>query len=357
MGRKKRPPEGAEGLAVKAPTGGKKGRGIESLPLRLNKYQRHKDKSISVAEFVRPLVEDHDCQRELRMVGRLEKCGSYLVFRNYFTIDQLKLAKANFCKNHFLCEFCASLRAGKQIRQYLDRLKVIKSENSHLRQSLFTPTVKNGDDLRERFAHLSRGVKLLNQRRRSSKRDGTTRSEWSKVLGYVGSYEVTNKGNGWHPHAHIVLLHEKDIDQDHLVEEWQEITGDSFILNVKLMENQDDPVKDFCEVFKYALKFSDLSLWQQWEAYQILRGRRLVYSGGLFRGVKVPEDLADDLLAEDLPYIDLLFRYVRGQGYSFASSDTGKGGRPNMGRLMVKARKGKENENRKRKFERNKNEV
>lgn len=335
-------PEGLRASKGGQPNGGEGGgRGFENLPLRLNKYQRHKDKSTEVADFIKELVEVSGCERELKMWRRLERCGSYLVFRNYFTVDQVKLRKANFCKNHFLCEFCASLRAGKQIRQYLERLTVIKSENPHLRQSLFTPTVKNGPDLRERFGHLSRGVKLLNQRRRSSKRDGSTRSEWSKVLGYVGSYETTNKGKGWHPHAHIVLLHEKDIDQAHLVREWQDITGDSFILDCQLMENQENPVNDFCEVFKYALKFSDLSLWQQWEAYQVLRGRRLVFSGGLFRGVKVPDDLADEVLPDDLPYIDLLYRYAKGKGYTLRSAINGQGKKVDMVGLLSKEKAGR----------------
>ena len=35
-------------------------------------------------------------------------------------------------------------------------------------------------------------------------------------------------------------------------------------------------------------------------------------SFGLFRAVEVSEELTDELLEEELPYIDLLYRFVRG---------------------------------------------
>ena len=41
-----------------------------------------------------------------------------------------------------------------------------------------------------------------------------------------------------------------------LSREWHEITGDSFIVDVRPI-SQDDPVSGFIEVFKYAVKFSD----------------------------------------------------------------------------------------------------
>ena len=64
------------------------------------------------------------------------------------------------------------------------------------------------------------------------------------------------------------------------------------------------------EVFKYALKFSDLSIERQFEAYEILRSTRLIGSFGLLHGVKVPESLLDDLTDfENLPYNELSYSY------------------------------------------------
>ena len=71
------------------------------------------------------------------------------------------------------------------------------------------------------------------------------------------------------------------------------------------------------EVFKYALKFSDMELADNWEAFQTLKAKRLVDNFGLFRGVQVPDDLTDDDIDDE--YILLLYCFVRGSGYNFAA--------------------------------------
>jgi hypothetical protein len=75
----------------------------------------------------------------------------------------------------------------------------------------------------------------------------------------------------------------------------------------------DDPVNGFCEVFKYAVKFSELSPADNWEAFCSLTGRRLLTSFGCFRGVEIPEDLTDRTADLDsLPFVEILYRYSFG---------------------------------------------
>ena len=69
------------------------------------------------------------------------------------------------------------------------------------------------------------------------------------------------------------------------------------------------------EVFKYAVKFSDLTLEDNWHAAQILKGKRLLNSFGLFRGVEIPDSLLDEPL-DELPYWDRFYRYLGGE-YQF----------------------------------------
>lgn len=68
--------------------------------------------------------------------------------------------------------------------------------------------------------------------------------------------------------------------------------------------------------FKYAVKFSDLSPADNWHAAQIFKGKRLLGSFGLFRGVDVPEELMDTPL-DDLPYVDRFYRFLQGN-YQFS---------------------------------------
>jgi hypothetical protein len=48
----------------------------------------------------------------------------------------------------------------------------------------------------------------------------------------------------------------------------------------------------------------------------VLKGKRLLGSAGCFRGVEVPDELNDELL-DDLPYVDLFYRFLRGWAIAF----------------------------------------
>jgi len=139
-------------------------------------------------------------------------------------------------------------------------------------------------------------------------------NEACKSAGGVGSYEV-KKGSGsgeWHPHAHFIWLCDSSPDAAELSQEWFKITGDSFIVDVTPFTSGKDVEGAFLEVFKYALKYSTMTLSDNWEAYTVLQRRRLVSSFGLFYGLEIPEQLTDEISFDELPYIELVYRYING---------------------------------------------
>lgn len=278
--------------------------GIEALPKRVDRYSKAKKGALDVAEYMGTLP------RHQAMAGKVRDCGDYLLFRHFFTIDTVKLHAASFCRKHLLCPLCAIRRGAKALGAYLDRFEAIKRTSARLRPFLVTLTVKDGPDLAERFKHLHDSQRELwkrKQRRRGSVLDG--------VEGAVWSYEV-KRGNGsglWHPHLHMIALAEVAPDAERLSREWHQITGDSFIVDVRPI-SQEDPASGFVEVFKYAVKFSDQEPADTVHAWETLAGKRLLGSAGCFRGVEIPEDLTDDpgdYLG--LPYVDLLYRYLSGR--------------------------------------------
>lgn len=263
---------------------------------------------------------------------RLNACGHYLGFKNYYTTGKVRLTAANFCKAHLLCPLCAIRRGSKTLEAYLVRFEIIKTENPHLKLSMLTLTVKNGDDLQERFKHLKDSLKkFLEWRRKTLSGKAGYHSEFAKIAGLVGTIEVTKDGGkgeiketGWHPHAHIMVLHDEQFDYKSLQAEWLKITGDSHVLNVTAAKHPNDPAQDFLEVFKYAVKFSDLTPAQNMEAYEVMRGKRLLFSAGLFWGVDVPESMLDEEL-EDLPYIELFYQYLPESGYNLIKTRNSDG--------------------------------
>jgi len=281
--------------------------GIEALPKRIERYGKAKKGALDVADYMSS-IPVHQA-----MGAKVKGCGDYLVFRHYFTVDQVKLHGASLCRKHLLCPLCAIRRGAKSLAAYLQRWEVIKAEKPALNAYLVTLTVKDGDDLKERFNHLHKAQKELWKR----KARGRVYSPLAGVVGAVWSYEV-KRGSGsksWHPHLHMIALAESIPDQAALSAEWYNITGDSFIVDVRPI-SQDDPASGFVEVFKYAVKFSDQPPADTVHAWVTLAGKRLLASSGCFRGVQVPESLLDDSDGfEGLPYVALFYRYLPG-GFS-----------------------------------------
>jgi Replication protein len=284
--------------------------GIEALPRRVDRYGRAKSRALDVAHHIQGVSEGQE-----KLLLRLSNCGEYLAFRHYYTIDVVRLHGASFCMKHLLCPLCAVRRGAKALKAYLDRWQVIQADSPSLRPFLVTLTVKDGEDLRERFTHLHRSQRELWMRKHRGRG-----SVLDPVVGAVWSYEV-KRGSGsgqWHPHLHMIALAECSPDQDRLSREWREVTGDSHIVDVRPI-NQEDTASGFVEVFKYAVKFSDMEVSDTWHAYQVMKNRRLIASAGRFRGVDVPEDLTDEPL-DGLPFVSLFYRFFPGAGYRLSPS-------------------------------------
>ena len=276
---------------------------ISNFTDRVSRYSDAKTRQLRILNHIRGLsqVEKSDLRLHSyldfsKLQSQLGGCGNYLVFNQYYTVGKVRLAKASFCKNHLLCQLCAIRRGAKQVQSYMDRCDVIESKNKNLKPYLLTLTVKNGEDLPERYDHLRKSVTKMLQRRRDYLSKGTGISELAKAHGGVFSYEMTKKESGYHPHVHMVIYLDKtdSIDfpidtrphkftpdewatltpvqkklekekwkkwgvlasQSGLSKEWFKITGDSKIVDLRPISQ--DRASGLVEVFKYALKFSDL---------------------------------------------------------------------------------------------------
>lgn len=263
-------------------------------------------------------LPSEETTKALKSAQKLQGCGNFLLFKNFYTIDQTKLAKFHVCNQHLLCPFCAGIRASKAIQKYSERVDEVLKQNRKLKVALLTLTVKNGHDLQERSSHLITSLRTLIKRRQDYKKKGRGFNEFCKIDGAMYSYENTyNEQTGeWHPHVHMLVLLNDWIDQEQLSETWHEITGDSFVVDVRRVKKSKEfgYAKAAAEVCKYALKFGDLTVEKTWEAFKILKGKRLSGAFGSLYGVKIPENLADEMPDDqDLPYLEMLYKFVFGK--------------------------------------------
>ena len=183
--------------------------------------------------------ENEISNKALKAATKLKGCGQFLLFRNYYTINQIKLEKAHYCAQHLLCPMCAGVRAARSMKRYLDRIQELMRQNPRLKPVLITFTVKNGEDLDERFNHLIGSFRKLLDRYRDYRKKGRGFNQFCKIDGafYTTEYTYNDKTKQWHPHIHIFALLTDWIDQEELAETWHEITLDSYVVDIRRVKN------------------------------------------------------------------------------------------------------------------------
>ena len=295
-----------------------------ALDLRVRRYERAKARSLQMLDYIRRLLAEtsRDAPRYARLVRqaqRLRACGTWLCFHYYYGWpegvfqDEYRLVQANFCNQHLLCNACAIRRAVVKMRAYFERFEYLMAQQPFLTPHLITLTVKNGPDVLERFEHLRASFRTLLKRRRDCLNRGNGFTEFAKIIAGVGGYEFTYNPyrRDYHPHIHLIGLVNGRLHQLRMVEEWRSIAKDSFIVDVRPFSTPDEPIRAFQEVFKYALKFSQLPIPLNYQVAEQLQGCRLLVSFGDFWGTKVPEKLTDDPLEQD--YVEYLYEWITNQ--------------------------------------------
>jgi hypothetical protein len=294
-------------------------RQTDKLLNRLDSYSTLKHRTTQWLDWAESGGIDLAKRDNKKLSKSLNDCGSYLIFRHFKKSQTSHLIGSCSCKEHLLCAFCASRRGVKNSVAYKEKVDELQSKNSNLKLYFVTYTVKNGENLHERFTHLKNSMQALIQRRRDFiKRPTVRHCEFAKFQGGVMSYEF-KRGSGenkWHPHIHMLVLVDlrQFINHNELKREWLEITGDSHVVNIQAVASK----AAYLEVFAYALKFSEMEHSDRWHAFKTLKGKRLIVSFGELRGVELPESLDDDNLPVDDEWYDELYRWERGRGYSSA---------------------------------------
>ena len=295
-----------------------------TLASRIAKYQRAKLRSLQMLEFLEEElrtcspVGDPRAPLLRKQAGLLRGCGTWLHFAYYFGWheegfkNETRLIRANFCKQQMLCNFCAVSRSIRALTVYLKRYRYIMQQRPYLMPFLITLTVKNGPDLKERFEHIQKSFQRLQDNRRLYLASPRKRkfTQLAKVKAGAGTYENTYNPHTREHHVHIHLIGLCDDIPAHkpLCDEWEAITGDSFITDIRPFDDINNPETAFMEVFKYVLKFSTMPLDVNYQAAQVLARKRLLISFGYFWGTKVPQELAEDAL--EMEHVDYYFDWL-----------------------------------------------
>lgn len=189
---------------------------------------------------------------------------------------------AYYCRNRH-CEPCGRAKANKIRANLEEKLKGLRPGSLRL----LTFTLKHYDaPLREQVDRLYASFKKL----RATK-------EWKKSQkGGVVILEVKHNGKHWHPHLHC-CSEGSFIKKQVLVDLWHKVTGDSYIVDVKLVDRGKDAAAYVC---KYITKSTEHSVWntpdraQEWIVAS--RGIRSANTFGSWRKLpllKMPKKVTD----------------------------------------------------------------
>lgn len=263
---------------------------------KFTKSQELKAKIIPYLETNYPWVLKNPNRKQ-----RMRECCNMVAFRRYLETGDVQLVSSNFCKYDRICIACATKRAMRMIKKFSQGIEANWLYKQKWYYIVLTISHKEWDKLSDLMDRLMLYKDKLARAYRNSKRDNQkSKSFFAQFDGMVMSIEIAHKWkNGWHPHINILACSDNNIPIENkfmrgntnqqLLDEWKDITsGTSYIHNIRPIEVKKDHFSrsGIGEVFKYAIKFSDLSVEQLAEvmANQHKHKYRFFATYGIFRG-------------------------------------------------------------------------
>ena len=208
-----------------------------------------------------------------KQITRFRECGSQaFVYRSEKTPDKLMI-KCDRCKNRW-CEAC-----NRERRTIIQRN--LRANYPKARTRFLTLTVKSQSDLRTVTDHLFKSWQKLRRQKQYAKR----------ITGGIWFLELTRnvKTNEWHPHLHIVYTGSY-LDHTKLSKDWHNITGDSFVVDIREIPNPEIAIG---YVTKYASKAIPREVWSSVESMAELirdyKDQKLIGVFGTWRGLKLTQ--------------------------------------------------------------------
>ena len=203
---------------------------------------------------------------------------------------------ANTCHDR-LCEACQRERRTTAVKNLA---KATKGRTLRL----LTLTLRGqATQLRQQLRRLYAAFSRLRRRREIAK----------SLRGGVAVLELTVNETTqlWHPHLHVIF-EGAFLPQRVASRHWHDVTGDSFIVDVRALRTHQYAI---AYVAKYATKALPTSIWRSPnhldEAVEALRGVRALNTFGTWRGVKLRERHDTEDVWEPLGRLDFFLHQAR----------------------------------------------
>lgn len=257
----------------------------------------------------------------------INDCGSWLEFRHYTKLDKTKLHKANHCKKDKLCPACAMRRASKQIQKV--ESTILQNEQLQKKHWYFGVLPVKHDKTESFdtvFARVKKSLDTWRTSFKNAKRKTGKKNILNSFDGLFYSIEITRSKNGWNIHINFLACSDAEIQgiytytdkngkkisqHKDIADTWSSFTDNgSYMHSFQKVDTTDKEVftKNLFEIFKYALKFQDLTPKDALHVYEKTKNKRLMGSIGCLYNMPYKVDLdKEETLNQE--YIEMVFRY------------------------------------------------
>lgn len=256
--------------------------------------------------------------RDSNKKQRIKECCNEVSFGRHLQTGDVQLISANFCKYDKICIACATKRAMRMIKKFSQWIQKHNLYDKKRYSIVLTIRHNKNDTLQESMQRLMLYKSRLARAYRNSKRPiQVSKSFFSQFDGMAMSIEITHTRVGWwHPHINILACSDTEIgiDTDRYdrnqnkrdkqgrpistltnevlkAERKSHTSGTSYIHNIRkiVVDRNQFSRSGIWEVFKYAIKFSDLSVEQlaQVMTVQANNQYRFFATYWIFRGRKI----------------------------------------------------------------------
>jgi hypothetical protein len=226
---------------------------------------------------------------------KLFRCGRTVLLADCGDGD-VRILSGVFCHLWRMCLVCAALRRRRLVRKYAPAFVALLQANPSLKMAMVTLTVRNGPDLQDRVDHLLRSWVRLLGRRADARCRGRGQTHWARVSAGLANVEIERGQNSgeWHPHLHVLVLHTGVLDKAKLSDEWADITGDSYQIEVTSFPRPKRIDEDFLDsvikrVLRYTVDLKVLTPIDAWEVHDKLRRVKLTRPFGDLIGFERPQ--------------------------------------------------------------------
>lgn len=212
--------------------------------------------------------------REMKLDG-FDQCGSGAVIQYSESAQKWRIS-ANYCHCRH-CEPCMRKKANLIAANLQESIKNAPRD----RHRFITLTLAHST------AGLAEQIKRLYRSFAKMRRGDLWKNSQA---GGVAMLEVKWSESGWHPHLHIISAGQY-LNKVELSREWHKVTGDSFIVDIRILENSKDAVH---YVTKYITKGTSTEVWSNESAAEewliSSKGVRTCLTFGSWRGIRLTKN-------------------------------------------------------------------